>query len=212
MTTTNSSDDRLAHLLNELTDELHRGRQPDLDAVCGRHPELAHELRQIWTALRFTEAFADRSRELPPTAVAGASVSPFQLDRDLPRVFGDYELLEQIGSGGMGVVYRARQQSLGRTVAVKMMRRRMATASDLARFRAEPGSAARLDHPNIVAVYDVGARDGQEYFSMQFVEGETLAQRIARGPMAPREAAALMVPICRAVHHAHQAGILHRDL
>jgi hypothetical protein len=212
MATANDTHDaRLATLLNELTDVLHNGAQPDLDAVCRQNPDLADELRQVWTALRFTEAFGNRTGAAT-TALAPATRLSHEPDDDLPRIFGDYDLLEKVGCGGMGVVYRARQRSLGRTVAVKMMRRELATAADLARFRAEPGSAARLDHPNIVSVYDVGACDGHEYFSMQYVEGETLAQRIARVPLSPREAAALMIPICRAVHHAHQAGILHRDL
>ena len=112
----------------------------------------------------------------------------------------------------MGVVDKAHQRSLNRIVALKMMRGDTASAADLARFRAEPGSAARLDHPNIVSVYDVGQCDGQEYFSMKYIEGTTLAARVANGPLPPRAAAELMVPVCRAVHHAHQGGLLHRDL
>src|SRR5207244_10973582 len=120
-----------------------------------------------------------------------------------------HEPLETLGRGGRGSVYRARQGSWSRIVAVRMMRGDTASAADLARFRAEPGSAARLDHPNIVSVYDVGQCDGQEYFSMKYVEGTTLAARVANGPLPPRVAAELMAPVCRAVHHAHQGGLLH---
>jgi serine/threonine-protein kinase len=113
----------------------------------------------------------------------------------------------------MGVVYKAYQRSLDRQVAVKMMLRGdLASEADLARFRGEAEAAARLKHPNVVSVIEVGDRDGQAYFSMQYVEGTTLARLVAAGPLAARDAARYLAPICRAIHHAHQAGILHRDL
>ena len=131
----------------------------------------------------------------------------------MPRQLGDYELLEELGRGGMGVVYRARQISLDRSVAVKMiLRGQLATAADRARFRAEAEAAAKLDHPNIVPVYEVGELDGQPYFSMKFVAGTTLARLLADGPLEPREAAALLVPVAKAIHFAHRHGLLHRDL
>lgn len=131
------------------------------------------------------------------------------------RYLGDYELLEQIASGGMGVVFRARQLSLNRLVAVKMIRAgQFANETDVARFRREAEDAAQLDHPNIVPIYEVGEHHGQHYFSMKLIEGGSLATRLARplSPMPLRDAAKLMVRIGRAVHYAHQRGILHRDL
>jgi serine/threonine-protein kinase len=129
------------------------------------------------------------------------------------KEFGDYELLEEIGRGGMGVVYRATQRSLNRTVALKMiLRGELATPEDLARFQTEAQAAAHLEHPNIVPVYEAGERDGQAYFSMRFVEGQTLAALLARGPLRPRDAARYLSAISRAVHYAHEQGILHRDL
>ncbi len=129
------------------------------------------------------------------------------------KSFGDYELLEEIGRGGMGVVYRAKQRSLNRTVALKMiLRGELATPEDLARFQTEAQAAAHLEHPNIVPVYEAGQRDGQAYFSMRFVEGQTLAEMLARGPLRPRDAARYLAAISRAVHYAHEHGILHRDL
>ena len=127
--------------------------------------------------------------------------------------FGDYELLEELGRGGMGVVYRARQKSLDRIVAIKMvLRGSMATQADLARFRGEAESAARLNHPHIVSVFEVGQHDGLAFFSMEYVEGMTLAQRLANGPLPGREAARLLVPVARAIMEAHRQGVLHRDL
>jgi tRNA A-37 threonylcarbamoyl transferase component Bud32 len=140
-------------------------------------------------------------------AEGGAAASGFLHD------FGDFELLAELGRGGMGVVYKARQKSLNRLVALKMIQSgRLAEESDLRRFRTEAEAAARLQHPHIVAVHEVGVHDGQHYFTMDFVEGCSLAERLREGPLPPRQAAACLHAIAGAVQHAHERGVLHRDL
>lgn len=131
------------------------------------------------------------------------------------RRFGEYELLEEIGRGSMGIVYKARHLGLDRIVAIKMMlSAQFASGRELERFHAEAKAIARFEHPNIVAIYEVGSCEGQPYFSMQWVAGSSLAARSrdGRARLSNREAAELLVKVARAVHHAHQRGILHRDL
>jgi len=127
--------------------------------------------------------------------------------------FGDYELLEEIARGGMGVVYKARQISLNRLVAVKMiLAGKLANSAELQRFQAEAETAARLQHPNIVAMHEIGEREGQPFFSMDYVEGRSLAELAANLPMPARRAARYVQTIAEAVQYAHSQGVLHRDL
>ena len=127
--------------------------------------------------------------------------------------FGDYELLEEIGRGGQGVVYRARQKSLNRTVALKVIGLgHWATEAHLKRFRLEAEAAASLEHPGIVPIHEVGERDGSCYFSMKFVEGGQLDEVAKRQPIPIRQAVELIAKVARTVHYAHEHGILHRDI
>src|SRR5436190_2121338 len=135
--------------------------------------------------------------------------------RPMPMLmdFGDYELLEQIGRGGQGVVFRARQKSLNRTVALKVINLgQWASKAHLKRFRLEAEAAARLEHPGIVPIHEVGERDGSCYFSMKFVEGGQLDEVVRRETMPIRRAVEFIAKVARIVHYAHEHGILHRDI
>jgi len=131
----------------------------------------------------------------------------------MSKEFGDYELLEQIGRGGQGVVFRARQKSLNRTVALKVINLgQWSSKAHVKRFRREAEAAASLDHPGIVPIHEVGERDGSCYFSMKFVEGGQLDEVVRRCPMSIRQAVELIAKVARTVHYAHEHGILHRDI
>src|ERR1039457_4812762 len=132
---------------------------------------------------------------------------------DDERRLGDYELLEEIARGGMGVVYLARQMSLGREVAVKMILHGvLAGDTAIARFKAEAAAAAGLNHPNIVAIHEIGEDRGRHFFSMEFVPGRTLAKLVRDGPLPARVVAGYLERVAAAVHYAHERGVLHRDL
>lgn len=131
----------------------------------------------------------------------------------LPRQFGDYELLAEAARGGMGIVYRARQISLNRTVAVKMiLAGQLGGDAAVKRFRAEASAVARLQHPNIVAAHEVGEIAGTHFFSMDFVEGRSLAEMSRTAPLPARPAARYVRDAAEAIEHAHRHGILHRDV
>jgi len=207
-------DEQLAEILDALTTRAQRGEVVELEQTIAKHPEFSQELREIWGAVMLADAVAMNLSVVAKQATPiGMDDSSKMSTLQLPAQFGDYELLEELGRGGMGVVYKARQKSLNRIVAIKMiLKAQLASEDDLNRFMTEAESTARLSHPGIVPVYEVGQREGRSYFSMKFIEGETLAARLARGPLPAREAAEMMRVISSAVHEAHQHGILHRDL
>jgi serine/threonine protein kinase len=178
------------------------GRPLDRQALLTRYPQLAGELREF-----FVNRDAMRRLAEPLQAPQRASLP------DKIRYFGDYELLKELAVGGMGVVYKARQVSLNRIVAVKMiLKGTLARDEDVKRFRAEAEAAASLQHPAIVAIHEVGLHEGQHYFSMDYVEGHSLAELPREQPLSARQAAEYVRDAAEAVHYAHQQGTLHRDL
>jgi tRNA A-37 threonylcarbamoyl transferase component Bud32/tetratricopeptide (TPR) repeat protein len=208
-----TADDQLGTVLAACLETGDRG-EADLQTWVSRYPEFVAELTDLFEGQTQVERLAAQLRTVVqaaqmPTPAAATTLRAF----DLPCRFGDYELLEEVGRGGMGVVYRARQMSLVRLVAIKMVRAgHLASAEERQRFRVETDATASLDHPNIVPIYDVGTRDGQPYYCMKLISGGNLTEHLARYETDPRAAAELIATTARAVHHAHQHGILHRDL
>jgi WD40 repeat protein/tetratricopeptide (TPR) repeat protein len=205
---------RLSEVLAAYLQAVDAGPAPDRDVLLARHPDLATDLRAFFANQDVVARVADPLRQPPAacpavTQAVGDRVAPL-LGTTL-RYFGDYELEEEIARGGMGVVYKARQVSLNRVVALKMiLAGQLATPQDVQRFHAEAEAAANLDHPHIVPIYEVGEHQGQHYFSMKLIEGGSLAQLSPR--TAVRGLVEIMISVARAVHYAHQHGLLHRDL
>jgi WD40 repeat protein len=178
------------------------GQTPNPQDYLDRYPHLSDDLRVFFTDQQLFSPLHSPSCPLPEPS------------RPAPgQRFGDYEILHEVARGGMGVVYRARQVSLNRIVALKVLRGGSAAdESEVRRFRIEAEHVANVDHPHIVPIYDVGEHEGQQYFSMKLMEGGNVAQHAGRFRANHREAARLVATVAHAVHHAHQRGILHRDL
>jgi WD40 repeat protein len=213
-----SREERINAILAAYLEAVEAGQAPDRDEFLARYPDLADELRAF---LDDRDRFARAAGRLPAPALSPADTAPAgdggavlrSAAGEPLRSFGDYELLEEIARGGMGVVFRARQVSLNRPVALKMiLAGQFASPGDVQRFRAEAEAAAGLDHPNIVPIYEVGEHQGHHYFSMKLIEGGNLAQHLGRFRADPRAGARLVAAVAGAVHAAHQRGILHRDL
>ncbi len=233
---------QLDHILAQYLAALRAGIPPDRAALLALYPALADHLRTFFAAQDAemagegpyapTLSLGDRE-SLPPAADAAtiesgppdfnvtipSSKSPTAADAGRPARgttadrFGDYLLMEPIARGGMGVVFKARQVSLNRVVALKMiLTGQFASEADVLRFHAEAEAAANLDHPGIVPIHEVGQHAGQHYYCMGFVEGRSLARRVADGPLPPREAAELTRKVAEAIAYAHAHGVIHRDL
>ncbi len=206
-------EEALANLVGQLVDRMQRKESVDFESVCREYPTLAGDLREVWGALIITDAVAASSRTYSVDTLKATDKNHSFRVPGFPYQLGDYELLEEVGRGGMGVVYRAQQTSLNRVVAIKMIEEnRPSSSENRQRFLAEAEASARLEHPGIVTVYEVNEFEGHPYFSMQLVNGKTLAERLQQGPLSQRESARIMAEVCRAIAFAHEHGVLHRDL
>jgi serine/threonine-protein kinase len=210
-------DDRFERALAELLEAEERGEPLELTRVLQTAPELEPRLREFF---RNRDGFDRFAPQLSPMATGLGAAAPPPESR-----FGNYEIIRELGRGGMGVVYHARQLAPEREVALKVIRAdRLADLMPeearqwLDRFRRESELVAGLEqHPNLVTLYEVGERDGRAFFTMQLIAGSSLAHRLASEPRRPdaeafTAAARLIATVARAIHHAHQHGILHRDL
>ena len=213
---------RLDEAVTAFLEAQESGRRPHRQEWLDRYPEVAAELEKYFAdqdevdrltsplraAIQGTQPPGDTPQPGQPND-ASSPISPSALVTP-PE---GYELLQVLGQGGMGVVYKARQKGADRLVALKLIRAdRLTSDADVQRFRNEAEAAAQLDHPHIVPVYEVGARTGHFFFSMKLIEGGGLDEQLDRFHDDPQKAARLVTQIARAVHHAHQRGILHRDL
>jgi serine/threonine-protein kinase len=203
------------HLLDAYLEELHAGKQPDRARLLAAHPELAGALDCL-----------EGLEELAPKTLRPAGGDPQKTidSHAKPRTseavafaesvaFEKYEIIGEIGRGGMGVIYKARQKDLDRTVAIKMiLSSQLASRQQVERFVAEARAMARLHHPNIVRIHETGAVHGQHYFVMEYITGPSLAGQLQEGPIGPDKAARLLALVARAVQHLHEQGIIHRDL
>jgi tRNA A-37 threonylcarbamoyl transferase component Bud32 len=207
------ADERIDELIAEFLEAEGAGRLPDRVTLLARHPDLADELRSFFADHDRMRAMAEPLHSPSPadTPTLGL-IAPLSPGTTV-RYFGDYEILAEIARGGMGVVYKARQVSLNRLVALKMIRQvELASEQEVRRFLAEAEAAAGLDHPHIVPIYEVGEHEGQHYFSMKLIQGGSLARHVQGLVRDPRAAALLLATVSRAVHYAHQRRLLHRDL
>ncbi len=206
-------DSELNHILAEYYRRIDAGEAIDKDQFIAEHPDQADALIEFLSG--------EARLQSDPGGPAPHNTPTILVDRrntaatppPVISYFGDYELLNEIARGGMGVVYKARQASLNRIVAIKMiLSGEMARESDVQRFHTEAEAAAKLKHPGIVQIYEIGEENNQHYFSMEFVDGANLGEMVRDYPLPAREAAQLVLNVAEAIEYAHEQGVLHRDL
>ncbi len=226
-------DESVHAVLAEYLHQIESGQTPDEKSFVSKHAEFAQELRQFLADNAWFDAMAEplqtwrgapagnatqraspatpAADDIPPTTSTGVDAAA---PHPRTRRFGNYELLEEIGCGGMGVVYRAKQHNLKRVVALKMiLSGHFASRQEIDRFHRGAEAAAHLQRQNIVQIHEVGEHEGVHYFTMDYVQGKSLAERVqAEGPLPPKQAARYIEKTAEAIHYAHQQGTYHRDL
>ncbi len=213
-----SSNSEFDAILADYLVRVEAGEVVDREDLLGQYPQYAEELQAFFSEdsrwKHLAEAPLPGDSRFEPTMDSNATRQHISTaTQNRVGYFGDYELLEEIARGGMGVVHKARQVNLNRIVALKMiLAGQLASEQDVKRFYQEAEAAANLNHPGIVPIFEVGQQEGQHFFSMAYVEGPSLSTQLADGPMPPRAAAALLYQVAQAVEHAHGQGIVHRDL
>jgi eukaryotic-like serine/threonine-protein kinase len=221
--TDNLEDPQFQAILASCYEALEQGRLLDREALLRRHPEYVQPLQAFLDDEPFLRQIAATLQASRESGHASAGDADATINAD-PRHFGvnagetiryigEYEILGEIARGGMGIVFKAKQRNLRRLVALKMIRAgRLATPEDVERFRIEAQAAGRLNHPNIVAIHEVGEHEGHPYFTMDYVQGRSLAEAIRNDPMPVRQAAELVRLVAEATQFAHERGTVHRDL
>jgi WD40 repeat protein/tRNA A-37 threonylcarbamoyl transferase component Bud32 len=200
-----SINSRVIELVAQWEELRAQGNSLTPEELCATEPDLLPEVKRCIEQQERFQALAETGPSIEVTQT-------MLVEDDLPQIEG-YEILERIGHGGMGVVYKARHKKLGRVVALKVvLAGGHASAADLARFQAEAKAVAQLQHPNVVQLFDSGLQNGLPFLTLELVGGGSLAERLGGTPMQPKDAAALVERLARGVHYAHQNGVVHRDL
>ncbi|WP_182864750.1 WD40 repeat domain-containing serine/threonine protein kinase [Stieleria mannarensis] len=211
-----SHDEAFDRIVHEYYQAVENGQRVDAKVFIDQHLEFKDELQSFFADLENVGYLANRRGISGTLAATPTDLEPQTLTvgpGSSLTYIGEYRILEEIARGGMGVVFKARQEKLRRTVALKMIRSgRLAGKAEVDRFKREARAAAMIKHSNIVGVHEIGVHDGQYYFTMDYVESESLRERLREGSLVPQKAAKLVVALARATHFAHTRGILHRDL
>jgi WD40 repeat protein/tRNA A-37 threonylcarbamoyl transferase component Bud32 len=215
--TSNHRDEAFDRVVHEYYQAIEHGNRVEPQAFIDQHPEFKEDLQSFFADLK-NLGESSGVAAMPKTV---AFTSTGLQENKMPAVgpgsaltyIGEYRILDEIARGGMGVVFKASQEKLRRTVALKMiLAGHLASDAEVDRFQREARAAAALQHPNIVGVHEIGVHDGHHYFTMDYIESVSLSDRLREGSLAPREAAKLLELLARATHYAHQQGVLHRDL
>lgn len=208
MSPISSNDENDLKVLDGYLSQLQAGGKPDREAFLRNHPQLASALDCLEALEKLSPKPSDMSINSSSSSKQGREV-----ERELPGEFGGYQFLSEIGRGGMGVVYKARQKDLDRIVAVKMiLSNHLASDEQVRRFQAEAKAAAKLRHSHIVPIHEVGQCNGQDFFTMEYIEGKSLAQQLKCRKVDIQTAVRIVSAIARAADYLHRQGIVHRDL